>query len=70
MISVPRQSLIAMAVEKETTANFNDLLEDEGFYNMAIKELKLLCVCSQCESKNDIFESARILSQYANEHLI
>ena len=56
-----RQSLIAMAVEKETTANFNDLLEDEGFYNMAIKELK---------SKNDIFESARILSQYANEHLI
>ena len=56
-----RSSLIAMGVENETTAIFNELLEDEDFKNMAIKELK---------SKNDVFESVKILSKYANENLI
>tara|TARA_R100000781_G_scaffold88696_1_gene54579 strand:- start:288 stop:467 length:180 start_codon:yes stop_codon:yes gene_type:complete len=58
---IKRSSLIAMGVENETTAIFNELLEDEDFKNMAIKELK---------SKNDVFESVKILSKYANENLI
>ena len=58
---IKRSRLIAMGVENETTAIFNELLEDEDFKNMAIKELK---------SKNDVFESVKILSKYANENLI
>ena len=58
---IKRSSLIAMGVENETTAIFNELLEDEDFKNMVIKELK---------SKNDVFESVKILSKYANENLI
>ena len=58
---IKRSSLIAMGVENETTAIFNELLEDEDFKKMAIKELK---------SKNDVFESVKILSKYANENLI
>ena len=50
-----------MGVENETTAIFNELLEDEDFKKMAIKELK---------SKNDVFKSVKILSKYANENLI
>ncbi len=60
-MTIKRSSLIAMGVENETTAIFNELLEDEDFKNMAIKELK---------SKNDVFESVKILSKYANENLI
>ena len=58
---IKRSSLIAMGVENETTAIFNELLEDEDFKKKAIKELK---------SKNDVFESVKILSKYANENLI
>ena len=58
---IKRSSLIAMGVENETTAIFNELLEDEDFKKMAIKELK---------SKNDVFKSVKILSKYANENLI
>lgn len=60
-MNIKRSSLIAMGVENETTAIFNELLEDEDFKKMAIKELK---------SKNDVFESVKILSKYANENLI
>ena len=60
-MTIKRSSLIAMGVENETTAIFNELLEDEDFKKMAIKELK---------SKNDVFESVKILSKYANENLI
>ena len=60
-MTIKRSSLIAMGVENETTAIFNELLEDEDFKKMAIKELK---------SKNDVFESVKILSKYAHENLI
>tara|TARA_R100000458_G_scaffold52910_1_gene54766 strand:- start:1026 stop:1208 length:183 start_codon:yes stop_codon:yes gene_type:complete len=60
-MTIKRSSLIAMGVENETTAIFDELLEDEDFKKMAIKELK---------SKNDVFESVKILSKYANENLI
>ena len=60
-MTINRSSLIAMGVENETTAIFNELLEDEDFKKMAIKELK---------SKNDVFKSVKILSKYANENLI
>ncbi len=60
-MTIKRSSLIAMGVENETTAIFNELLEDEDFKKMAIKELK---------SKNDVFKSVKILSKYANENLI
>ena len=53
--------LIAMGVENETTAFFDELLQDETFKKMAFKELK---------SNNDIFESVKVLSDYANENLI
>ena len=56
-----KSSLIAMGVESETTAIFNELLEDETFKKMAFKELK---------SNNDVFESVKVLSDYANENLI
>ena len=60
-MTIKRSSLIAMGVENETTAIFNELLEDEDFKKMAIKELK---------SKNDVFKSVKILSKSANENLI
>ena len=60
-MTIKRSSLIAMGVENETPAIFNELLEDEDFKKMAIKELK---------SKNDVFKSVKILSKYANENLI
>ena len=60
-MTIKRSSLIAMGVENETTAIFNELLEDEDFKKMAIKELK---------SKNDVFKSVKILSKYAIENLI
>ena len=60
-MTIKRSSLIAMGVENETTAIFNELLENEEFKKLAIKELK---------SKNDVFESVKILSKYANENLI
>ena len=60
-MTIKRSSLIAMGVENETTAIFNELLEDEDFKKMAIKELK---------SKNDVFKSVKILSKYANEILL
>ena len=56
-----KSSLIAMGVESETTAIFNELLEDEEFKKLAIKELK---------SKKDVFKSVKILSKYANNNLI
>ena len=58
---IKKSSLIAMGVENETTAIFNELLEDEEFKKLAIKELK---------SKKDVFKSVKILSKYANENLI
>ena len=56
-----KSSLIAMGVESETTAIFNELLEDEEFKKLAIKEVK---------SKKDVFKSVKILSKYANNNLI
>lgn len=56
-----KSNLIAMGVESETTAIFADLLEDQTFKKMAFKELK---------SKNDVFKSVKILSDYANKYLI
>ena len=56
-----KSNLIAMGVESETTAIFADLLEDQTFKKMAFKELK---------SNNDVFKSVKILSDYANKHLI
>ena len=56
-----KSNLIAMGVESETTAIFNDLLEDQTFKKMAFKELK---------SNNDVFKSVKILSDYANKYLI
>ena len=35
-MTIKRSSLIAMGVENETTAIFNELLEDEDFKKMAI----------------------------------
>jgi|TARA_R100001143_G_C3328301_1_gene118135 hypothetical protein len=58
---IKKSSLIAMGVESETTAIFNELLEDEEFKKLAIKELK---------SKKDVFKSVKILSKYANNNLI
>ena len=58
---IKKSSLIAMGVESETTAIFNELLEDEEFKKLAIKELK---------SKKDVFKSVEILSKYANNNLI
>ena len=58
---IKKSSLIAMGVENETTAIFNELLEDEEFKKLAIKELK---------SKKDVFKSVKILSKYANNNLI
>ena len=58
---IKKSSLIAMGVESETTAIFNELLENEEFKKLAIKELK---------SKKDVFKSVKILSKYANENLI
>ena len=56
-----KSSLIAMGVESETTAIFDELLEDETFKKMAFEELK---------SNKDVFKSVEILSDYANENLI
>ena len=50
-----------MGVESETTAIFDELLEDETFKKMAFEELK---------SNKDVFKSVKILSDYANENLI
>ena len=58
---IKKSSLIAMGVESETTAIFNELLEDEEFKKLAIKEVK---------SKKDVFKSIKILSKYANNNLI
>ena len=58
---IKKSSLIAMGVESETTAIFNELLENEEFKKLAIKELK---------SKKDVFKSVKILSKYANNNLI
>ena len=59
--NMKKSSLIAMGVESETTAIFDELLEDETFKKMAFKELK---------SNKDVFKSVKILSDYANENLI
>tara|TARA_R100001015_G_C4512815_1_gene83985 strand:- start:470 stop:646 length:177 start_codon:yes stop_codon:yes gene_type:complete len=56
-----KSSLIAMGVESETTAIFDELLEDETFKKMVFKELK---------SNKDVFKSVEILSDYVNENLI
>ena len=56
-----KSSLLAMGVESETTAIFDELLEDETFKKMAFEELK---------SNKDVFKSVKILSDYANENLI
>jgi hypothetical protein len=58
---IKKSSLIAMGVESETTAIFNELLENEEFKKLAIKEVK---------SKKDVFKSVKILSKYANNNLI
>jgi len=50
-----------MGVESETTAIFDELLENEEFKKLAIKEVK---------SKKDVFKSVKILSKYANNNLI
>ena len=58
---IKKSSLIAMGVESETTAIFDELLENEEFKKLAIKEVK---------SKKDVFKSVKILSKYANNNLI
>ena len=59
--NMKKSSLIAMGVESETTAIFDELLEDETFKKMAFEELK---------SNKDVFKSVEILSDYANKNLI
>jgi hypothetical protein len=52
---------MASQIEGDTTAPISLLLEDETFKNLFNKELK---------STNNIFDSTKKLSKYANDNLI
>ena len=53
--------IMASQIENDTTASLPLLLEDEDFKNLFNKELK---------STNNIFDSTKKLSKYANDNLI
>jgi len=54
-------SIMASQTEADTTAPISLLLEDVDFKNLFNKELK---------STNNIFDSTKKLSKYANDNLI
>jgi len=56
-----KYSIMASQIENDTTASLPLLLEDEDFKNLFNKELK---------SKNNIYDSTKKLSKYANDNLI
>ena len=56
-----KYSIMASQIENATTAPISLLLEDEDFKNLFNKELK---------STNNIFDSTKKLSKYANDNLI
>jgi len=56
-----KYSIMASQIEADTTASLPLLLEDEDFKNLFNKELK---------STNNIFDSTKKLSKYANDNLI
>ena len=56
-----KYSIMASQIENDTTASLPLLLEDETFKNLFNKELK---------STNNIFNSTKKLSKYANDNLI
>ena len=56
-----KYSIMASQIENDTTASISLLLEDEDFKNLFNKELK---------STNNIFDSTKKLSKYANDNLI
>jgi len=56
-----KYSIMASQIENDTTASLPLLLEDEDFKNLFNKELK---------SSNNIFDSTKKLSKYANDNLI
>ena len=56
-----KYSIMASQIESDTTASLPLLLEDEDFKNLFNKELK---------STNNIFDSTKKLSKYANDNLI
>ena len=56
-----KYSILASQIENDTTASLPLLLEDEDFKNLFNKELK---------STNNIFDSTKKLSKYANDNLI
>ena len=56
-----KYNILASQIENDTTASLPLLLEDEDFKNLFNKELK---------STNNIFDSTKKLSKYANDNLI
>ena len=56
-----KYNILASQIEAVTTASLPLLLEDEDFKNLFNKELK---------STNNIFDSTKKLSKYANDNLI
>jgi|TARA_R110002167_G_C12389235_1_gene625764 hypothetical protein len=52
---------MASQIENDTTASLPLLLEDEDFKNLFNKEMK---------SSNNIYDSTKKLSKYANDNLI
>ncbi len=56
-----KYNILASQIEADTTASLPLLLEDEDFKNLFNKELK---------STNNIFDSTKKLSKYANDNLI
>jgi len=56
-----KYSIMASQIENDTTASLPLLLEDDDFKNLFNKELK---------STNNIFDSTKKLSKYANDNLI
>jgi len=56
-----KYSIMASQIENDTTASLPLLLEDEDFKNLFNKEMK---------SSNNIYDSTKKLSKYANDNLI
>ena len=56
-----KYSIMASQIESDTTASLPLLLEDEDFKNLFNKEMK---------SSNNIYDSTKKLSKYANDNLI
>ena len=56
-----KYNILASQIEADTTASLPLLVEDETFKNLFNKELK---------STNNIFDSTKKLSKYANDNLI